>query len=75
MIANQAICDGNLILLAVDSGFPGSIHDSRMLDHSWIPEAVKFGKILKFPVTTIENGIRVKPFLLGILFTPLLPGV
>ena len=36
-----------------------------MLDHSWIPETASFGKILKFPVTTIENGIRVKPYLLG----------
>ena len=60
MFANQAICDGNL-----DSGFPGSIHDSRMLDHSWIPEVAHFGKILNFPVTTIENDIRVKPYLTG----------
>ena len=26
-VTNQAICDGNLIFLAVDAGYPGSIHD------------------------------------------------
>ena len=39
-IVNQAICNGNLIFLAVDAGFPGSIHDSRLLDHSCIGKAV-----------------------------------
>ena len=35
-ITCQAVCDGDLIFLCVDAGFPGSIHDCRMLEHSWL---------------------------------------
>ena len=44
-IVNQGVCDGNLMFLAVNSGFPGSIHDSRMFDHTWLAEALKNNEI------------------------------
>ena len=46
-ILTQAICNGNLIFLAVDAGLPGHIHDSRMLEHSWIGKAVADDTFLK----------------------------
>ena len=60
-IVNQAICNGNL---AVDAGFPGSIHDSRMLEHSWIGKAVAEDTFLNSPTTYI-NGVEIAPYLLG----------
>ena len=53
---NQAICNGNPIFLAVNAGFPGSIHDSRMLEHSWIGKAVAEDTFLKSPTTYINRS-------------------
>ena len=64
-IVNQGACDGNLMFLAVDSGFTGSIHDSRMFDHTWLAEALINNEILQAPIITIEDDVSVKPYLLG----------
>ena len=64
-IVNQGVCDGNLMFLAVDSGFPGSIHDRRMFDHTWLAEALINNEILQAPIITIEDDVSVKPYLLG----------
>ena len=63
-ISNQAICDGNLMFLAVDSGFPGSIHDARMLEHTWISKAATEHSILRTPSINV-NGKEVTPYVIG----------
>ena len=67
-IVNQAVCDGNLIFISVDAGYPGSIHDSRMLEHSWIFDAAEERGVLDFPITDINIGnttTKISPYLLG----------
>ena len=70
-IVNQAVCDGNLIFLSVDTGYPGSIHDSRMLEHSWIYNAAENNTIMNAPITKV-SGTDMTPYLLGDPAYPLL---
>ena len=63
-IVNQAVCDGNLLSLSVDAGFPGSIHDNRMLEHSQLHEKAENGEILNIAQKIMGNKI-ITPYLLG----------
>ena len=64
-IVNQGVCDRNLMFLAAESGFLGSIHDSRMFDHTWLAEALKNNENLQVPIIPIEDDVSLKPYLLG----------
>ena len=64
-IVNQAVCNGDLLYLSVDAGFPGSIHDKRMMEHTDIYRKAETGEILNLPHFQIRNK-RITPYILGI---------
>ena len=63
-INTQAVVDGNLKFMDVSSGYPGSIHDARVLRASSIYHTAERGDILNRPLANIENQ-PVKPFIIG----------
>lgn len=63
-ITCQAVCDGDLTFLCIDAGFPGSIHDCRMLEHSWLFSHVEDEGMLNTPTTKIGDT-EISPYLLG----------
>ena len=63
-IVNQAVCNGDLLYLSVDAGFPGSIHDKRMMEHTDIYRKAENGEILNSPHFQIRNK-RITPYILG----------
>ena len=63
-IVNQAVCDGNLLFLSIDAGFPGSVHDARMLENSWVYNAAVDREILASP-TIVINDFVISPYLLA----------
>ena len=60
----QAIVGGNSIFLAVSTGFPGSIHDSRALRNSFVFSEIENGAILNEPITFLQNT-RIGPNIIG----------
>ena len=50
--------------LRVATGFPGSMHDTRVLRQTNLFERVESGKILHVPVKKIRN-VEVRPQILG----------
>ena len=63
-IVLQGIVDSNGRFIHVSTGYPGSIHDARILRKSKIPEEVERGAILQFPVRRIGRQ-NLKPLLVG----------
>ena len=63
-IVNQAVCNGDLLHLSVDVGFPGSIHDKSMMEPTDIYRKAENGEILNSPHFQIRN-IRITPYILG----------
>ena len=60
----QAVVDYNLTFMDIATGFPGSLHDARVLQLSRIFDRAEASDILSSPVENV-NGINVHPLLLG----------
>lgn len=71
-IVTQAVVDSRLMFMDVSTGWPGSIHDARVLRLSRIFREIENGNILTQPVEMI-NGTNVKPLILGDPAYPLRP--
>ena len=69
-INTQAVVDGKLKFIDVSTGFPGSVHDARVLRASSIYNTAERGDILNSPLAYIENQ-PVKPFIIGVGADPL----
>ena len=63
-INTQAVTGANLVFYDVSTGFPGSVHDSRILRNSRIFQRATRREILAVPDDIIEN-VRVRPLLVG----------
>ena len=63
-INTQAVVGSNLLFLDVSTGFPGSIHDARMLRSSSLFTKSEANEILIKPEKVIE-GVRFRPLLIG----------
>ena len=60
----QAIVDGRKCFLDFASGFPGSMHDARVLRNSTIFDLAEHDQILMGPFVQI-GGNDIKPYLVG----------
>ena len=63
-INTQAITGANLIFYGVATGFPGSVHDSRILRNTTVFQKAVRREILVAPEDIVEN-VRVRPIILG----------
>ena len=63
-INSQAVVGSNLMFLDVSTGFPGSVHDARMLRASTLYQKCEANELLTHPEKIMEE-MRVRPFLLG----------
>ena len=63
-INTQGIVDGNGMFLDICTGFPGSLHDSRMFRLSSIRNRIEQDHILDFPIREI-GGISIGPVLVA----------
>ena len=70
-IACQGVCDGKLKFLSMSAGYPGSVHDSRMLRNSWLFAAANNGEILNTPVFPLNRNLAINPYLVGDAAYPL----
>ena len=59
-----AVAEANLMILDLATGYPGSIHDSRVLRNSNIFRMAEIGDVLSCPDDIIENA-RISPLFLG----------
>ena len=60
----QGIVDSELLFRHTAVGFPGSVHDSRVLRLSGIADVAENNEILAAPVK-IWQGTEVRPLLVG----------
>ena len=60
----QTVVGANLGFLGVATGFPGSMHDTRVLRKTNLFERAELGEILHVPVKKIRN-VQVRPLILG----------
>ena len=67
----QGTVDGTGMFIDVSTGWPGSMHDARVLRLSSLYSKATDGEILSEPEKSIE-GIAVRPLLLGDSAYPLL---
>ena len=70
-IGCQGICDGNMKFLSVSAGFPGSVHDSRMLRNTWIFQQAQNENILTAPLHDLGQNNTIRPYLVGDAAYPL----
>ncbi len=70
-IGCQGVCDGSLKFLSMSAGYPGSVHDSRILRNSWVFRDASRGHILTTPVFQLNQSTKIKPYLLGDAAYPL----
>ena len=63
-IVTQAVAGSRMLLMDISTGWPGSIHDARVLRLSRIFREIENGTILTRPVEVI-NGTNVRPLILG----------
>ena len=70
-VNTHAIVGANLVILDIATGFPGSVHDSRVLRHTSVFRRAENQEILPSPEDIIE-GQRVGPLILGDGSYPLL---
>lgn len=68
----QAVADGNLLFLDFSAGYPGSMHDARILRNSTLYQRAEQGEILTGPVVNI-NHHDIGPYLLGDSAYPISP--
>eukprot|EP00794_Sanderia_malayensis_P008465 gene8465-9372_t len=55
----------------MSAGFPGSIHDSRMLRNSWVYAEATSREILRIPVFRLNSMVSIAPYLVGDAAYPL----
>ena len=60
----QGAVDSKLLFRHISVGYPGSVHDLRVLRLSGLADLVEKGQILKSP-TKIIQGVEVRPMLAG----------
>ena len=65
----QAVVDHNLKFMDIATGFPGSLHDARVLRLSSIFDRAEASDILSSPVQNI-NAINVRPLLWEMVHIP-----
>ena len=63
-INSQAVIGANLMFLDIATGFPGFMHDARVLQHTALFRMARQGEILSKPSDQINN-VTIKPALLG----------
>ena len=63
-INTQAIVGANLMFLDIATGYPGSMHDARILRSTTIYHKAEAEEILATPYDVL-NGVKVRPILLG----------
>ena len=63
-INTQAVVGANLMFLDVATGFPGCMHDARVLQHTALFRMARQGEILSKPSDQINN-VTIKPVFLG----------
>ena len=63
-INTQAVVGANLCFLDVATGFPGTIHDTRVLRQTKLFERAESGEILHVAVKKIR-GVKVRPLILS----------
>lgn len=63
-IVSQGIVGANYLFLDFATGFPGSLHDSRILRSTQIFRKIENGQVLNAPEVLINN-MKIKPMLLG----------
>ena len=68
-INSQEVMGGNLLFLDFCDGFPGLVHDSRVLRNSAIYAKAKTSQILNSSNDVIEN-ITIRPLILGMKDIP-----
>ena len=68
----QAVVGENLIFRYTAIGYPGSMHDARVLRNTDLFRKTEDGDILREPVASID-GNHIRPLLLGDRAYPLLP--
>ncbi|GBG72974.1 hypothetical protein CBR_g12693 [Chara braunii] len=61
----QVVVDMNLRVLDVFVGYPGSVHDMRMLHLSSLWERVESGQLFTDPHVMLAFGVRTNGYLLG----------
>ena len=55
----------------MSAGYPGSVHDSRILKNSWVFREASREHILTTPVFQLNDSHNIKPYLLGDAAYPL----
>lgn len=60
----QAVVDGKKLFMDFSCGYPGAMHDSRVLRRSTIFDRAEVRQILTEPTTDI-NGYKIGPYLVG----------
>ena len=60
----QTVADGNLLFLDFSTGYPGSMHDTRILRNGTLYERAEQGDILNGPVVSV-NHHDIGPYLVG----------
>ena len=63
-INTQVVVGANLMFLDVTTGFPGCMHDARVLQHTILFGMARQGEIVSKPSDQINN-VTIKPVLLG----------
>ncbi|KAL3682601.1 hypothetical protein R1sor_000623 [Riccia sorocarpa] len=64
-VTAEAIADPDGAFLDVSCGFPGSVHDRRILGRSRFLEKVEADEILTAYAITVNNGFMLRPYILG----------
>ena len=62
--STQAVVGGNLTFLDIATGYPGSIHDARILRDSTLYIQAERNILLTEP-TDVIDGYKIKPLLIG----------
>lgn len=60
----QGVVDSKLLFRHISAGYPGSVHDARVLQLSGLADLAEKGQILNSP-TKIIQGVEVRPMLAG----------
>jgi len=68
----QAVVDGRKLFMDFSAGYPGSMHDGRVLRRSAIYGRAEQGDILSMPTVDV-NGHQLRPYLVGDSAYPLTP--
>lgn len=69
----QAVVNGRKLFLDFACGFPGSMHDARVLRRSAIFRKAERGEILSAPTVHINGRHELRPYLVGDSAYPLSP--